>query len=260
MKIHLNTFFYFLAAIVIINTGACSSPPPDPYHVQKKYWDANDYENAIFIIKYNASSGKPLPCYASPDKAAFAKLVDVNNFKVVMDDQALGLNFRKEFSKKMFDFYREMFEAYQGLDNKDKFVYPKELAEIMTFGLELQINYFKLGNEAIKKESDNPNSQEVQDVIRRNEQTLVNNFTVDLNYVKREKAFSDEALAIYTAGIEKFFNQLITEFPNADYSEMLSMANLMQAKAETTVMKNMLTNLITNLETKSKKGASKKSA
>jgi hypothetical protein len=242
-------FLFFIVATAFFIVNGCNSEPADEYHVQKKYWDENDYENALNLIKYHTPNTEKLPCYSIPAKTpAFLKLVDVNNFKVVMEDQALGLNHRKEFSQKMFDYYKDMQEAYDVMDKQDKFVYPKELAEIMNFGLEFQISYFKLGNEEIKKDADNPNSPEVQNVLHSNEQRLVDNFTIDLSFVKREKAFSDDALAIYTSGIDKFFKQLVTEFPNADYSAMLSKANLMQQKAETTEVKKMLSNLTALLE------------
>jgi hypothetical protein len=253
MKTICNLFLPFLFITTLFTFQGCDSEPTDIYHVQKRYWDASDYKNALSLIKYHTSNTEKLPCYSVPTNTpAFLKLIDVNNFKVIMEDKELGIKHRQEFSIVMFDNYQDMLEVYQLLDNQDKFIYPKELALIMNFGLEFQISYFKLGNEKIKKESDNPNAPEIKNLLQTNEQTLIDNFTIDLSFVKSEKAFSTEALAIYSEGIDKYFKQLITEFPDGDYTEMLSKTNLMQEKAETTIVKKTLTNLVALIDANAK--------
>ena len=184
--------------------------------------------------------------------AAFVKMADANNFRIVLDDTALGLKHRKEFAQQMFDVSKNMFKAYNGMDKEDKFVYPRELAEVLAFTLELQLSYFKVGNEGIRKESDNPNSDEIKELVRRNEQILVDNFTKDLEYIKHENGFSGQALQIYTTSIDKFFKQLVTEYPNANYDELLSRATLLQQKVETPLAKTTLSNLAGLIKAKTK--------
>jgi len=251
----MSKFFYSFLILLTVTISGCGSPPVDTFHLQKKYWDEADYDNIIGIIQYvNGNSGTDkLPCYAvAASKPAFIKMVDVENFKVVLDDTTLGLTFRNGFAKKMFGYYEAMVDPYRVLDREDKFVYPRELAEILNFGMEFQFSYFKIGNENVKKVADKPNSQEVTDMIKSNIQTLIGNFNVDLGFVRHEKAFNAEALEIFAKGLDKYIRQLMTEFPDADYTNMLAKAKLMQEKAETPVMKSTLATLIELLDAKVK--------
>jgi hypothetical protein len=194
-----------------------------------------------------------MPGYSNPSKTPiFLKLIDVNNFKVVLDDTVLGIKHRSEFSQKMFEKYRELYSTYTLLDNQDKYVYSNELVEIINFGLQLQISYFKLGNEKIVKEADNPKSPEIINLLRMNGQTIVDNFCLDLDVVNRESAYSAEALVKYAAGMDANFKKLMEIFPNSDYAGMLAKAKLMLAKAQTKEVKASLTNLIGAIELKAK--------
>lgn len=256
-----SSLFFALILTSLFTSSGCGSDPNEGYHIEKRYWDAADYHNALSIIQFRNQGPVKLPCYSIPAQTPiFRKLVDVNNFKVIMEDNELGLDFREKYSQEMFDNCRELSQLYQARDNQDKFIYSKELAEIMNFHKEFQISYFKLGNEKIKKEADDPNAPDVIKIVRLNEQTLVDNYTNNLDFIKYEKGFSDEALAIYVAGVDKYFKQLISDFPDSDYTAMLTKATLMQQKAEATIVKSMLTNLIVLLDKNIKSKVANQSA
>ena len=89
---------YFVACAFFFAAVSCNSTS-DEFHLQKKYWDAGDYENALRLINYQSTKSEKLPNYADPaKKAVFVKLADANNFKVVLEDQAQGLTHRNDFS------------------------------------------------------------------------------------------------------------------------------------------------------------------
>jgi hypothetical protein len=246
----------FLSVLCFSLLNGCSSDPLAPYHLEKRFWTPDDYTDVLSQIQYHTPEGEKLAGYLTPDrKAVFLKLVDVNNFKVVLDDTVLGIKHRSEFSKKMFDVYRDMYKIYSGLDNQDKYVYGSELADIIDFGLQLQISYFKLGNDKIVKEADNPKDPEILNLLRMNGQTIVGNFTLDLDEVNKESSFSAEALTKYANGIDANFKKLMEVFPSSDYSEMLEKAKLMLAKAKAPEVKASLTKLIDAIEAKKKAAA-----
>jgi len=246
-----KVFNLFLAISILFIVSSCGSDDSNAkFHLEKRYWDLSDYETAIFLIK---GSQDGYPRYGSNKAAVFTKLIDTSNFSVVMSDNSLGLKHRNEFSQKMFDYYRSMHDVYSTIDNRDKYVYPMELVDVMIFGLDLQRHYFKLGNDKIIKEADNPDSEEIKALIRSNDQILVGNYVIYLDCINRETALSSEAISKYAIGIDKYFSNLIKLYPAANYSEMQSKAILMQKKAESKEIKDSLTKLISLLEEKNKK-------
>jgi hypothetical protein len=186
---------------------------------------------------------------ADPETAPiFKKLIDPKNISVVVEDDALGLRHRADFTDDMFQEYRDLANLYQVMDREDKFIYDRELVEILRFGLYLQIHYFKIGNDKILQESDN--SEQVKEVIRQNEQVIISNFNNYLDFVNHEKSFSEESLQSYAAGIDESFSKLIATFPNGNYSNMISKATDMDKKAVDPGVKKAITNLISELKTK----------
>ena len=58
--------------------------------------------------------------------------------------------------------------------------YEKEMLEIYRFGLGLQYHYFKVGNEAILADADDPNDSYIVNLVKSNYGVMVNN---SLNYL-----------------------------------------------------------------------------
>ncbi|HXC06218.1 MAG TPA: hypothetical protein VNZ86_15780, partial [Bacteroidia bacterium] len=96
---------------------------------------------------------------------------------------------------------------------------------------------------------------EILNLLRMNGQTIVGNFTLDLDEVNKESSFSAEALTKYANGIDANFKKLMEVFPSSDYSEMLEKAKLMLAKAKAPEVKASLTKLIDAIEAKKKAAA-----
>ena len=156
--------YTILFTILILSLISCKDEQKFP--LEKKYWDAEDYESVIGEIKYNSKPGEKLPTFDdSETNILLEKLTDEENFKVVLDDKELGIKHKSEVAQEFFNQWRSMSDIYKEIDRTDKYVYERELVEIWNFGLELQIKYFKLGNDAILEKSDDPNSESTKDVI-----------------------------------------------------------------------------------------------
>ncbi len=244
-----KTTIYSILSVAFLFLFACNSNDvTDHYRLNKKYWDLKDYDNAISKIKYSSKKEKK-PCYSVPEKAPiFKKIVDKSNIAVVVEDEELGLNHRSEFASKMFEQYQDMVQIYQEIDREDKFVYPMELADILKFGLYLQLHYFDLGNQAIVKNADNPDAPDVLRVLRSNEQTLISNYCIYLGHIKQENSFSDDALNSYIEGINKYFPLVIDKFPDSNFNEMTRKTNDMLNKTESPKVKAALNNILSKLE------------
>lgn len=248
-------FNFSLQFCLILFFSACGSNNNsnlnDIYHLDKKFWNANDYKNAVERIKYSTNKQEKKPCYSIPEKAPIIrKLIDKGNIAVTIEDNALGLKHRSDFASEIFNHYRNLSEVYQELDREDKFVYPVELADILNFGLYLQLNYFDLGNKEILQNSDNPDDPYVKSILSSNIQTLIGNYCNYLGFINQEKAFSDEALNVYIKGIEDYFTQLIEKFPNANFHVMNQKAQDMLKKSNSEKTKTALNNLISKIEAK----------
>lgn len=241
----------YLLVLSLLAFGGCATKPDigKQFRLEKKYWDVADYQNAINTIKYNTPEGEQFPTFADPAKSAvIKKMVDKENFLVVVQDNELGLSYRNDFAGDMFKQMQDMTNLYAKVDHKDKYVYPNEYAAIKKWGLELQIYYFKLGNDLILEKADNPKAGETQKVIRRNERTVVSNFNNYLDQVNNESYFTPEALESYADGFENEFYAMTATFPNANYTPMISKAELMLKKADSDEVINGLNGLIGHLE------------
>jgi hypothetical protein len=229
----------------------------DNFPMEKRYWSPDDYDQVITEIRYRTPDGDKFPTITDPELGSvFKKLIDKENVSVVAEDEALGLKHRAKFTSAMFDEIRDLIQTYSVMDREDKFIYDVELVEVLKFNLFLQLHYFKLGNLEIVQESDDPEAYAVQDVLRSNERTIVSNFNLYLDFVNREKAFSDMAIASFSEGIDVYFKELINVFPKADTRPMKTKATAMAKKAESAVLRTSLTNLLSTLESANQEAAS----
>ncbi len=210
------------------------------FHMDKKYWDEQDYSDALAEL-YTYVEGTKYPNLSDINTAPiFNKLVDINNVSVVVEDTTLGINHRSKFATSMFENYRKLEEYYGKTDREDKFIYPLEIAQIQVFGVYTQINYFKLGNESMIKEAVDPNSDRVKNAVRSNAQTIVHNMKLSLDFCKKENAFTPAALHTLNIGYEKYFSLLVNTFPNSDYSELKSQIDLLGSSVKSSETKEML--------------------
>lgn len=146
-----------------------------------------------------------------------------------------------------------MNKIYDALDRKDQYLYDKEKLAIWHFGLGLQLKYFKLGNDQIKENADDPNSSRVKNNINSNVNTLISNYLIYLDEINNEKAFTESGKDKLADGIDKYFPALIELYPDANYIGMKNKAELMLKKTESNKIKSSLNRLIELIDSKSKK-------
>lgn len=238
----------FLSLLAIIFLQACGSSIDEDYRMNKKYWDADDYRNAVYQVNFTKEDEKK-PSLDSPEKSAiFKRLVDKENIKVVVDDEELGLRHRNEFISEIFSQYRNLVEYYFELDREDKFIYPLELVEVLKFGLFVNERYFDIGNRTIEQNADNPNSSRALQTLKSNVQTLVGNYSLYLDYIKYEDSFSPEAISSYANGINEYFPKLVNKYPEANYHKLQRKAENMLNKTGKTEIKASLNRLISVIE------------
>lgn len=234
----MNKIQFLLIVIPCAALISCESRFP----VEKRFWDPEDYYKVWYELNYKTPKGEEYPRFSDPETAEVVrKIVDRQNYAVILEDSELGLNYRSEVSQKFFDHIKDITELYSGMDVQDKFVYAEELAEMRSFFLGFQIVYFRVGNENIAGQSDD------RSTIRRNEQTIIGNFNSYLEDLRREKAYGPYA-ANLAEGITTHFTKLIETFPNANYKGMLSTAKTIQGKVQTVEIRNALSALIAKLE------------
>lgn len=238
-----------LTVLTVITLFSCSSKKTYNFNLEKKYWTVEDYESAISEINYNMPKEEGYPRLSDPNTAAiFNKLVDLENVNVILLDTNLGLKYRQEVSKKFFDISEQIQDIYSDLDEKDHYIYPMEFVKTIEFSLNTQLLYFKIGNNRILRDATNPNEADLKNIITTNEQTIVNNFIIQLELLAKEEAFTPESIVELSSYIDKYFSQLILNFSHSDYSEMKQTATSLSSKVKSTELKSSLTKLLLNIE------------
>lgn len=246
---------FAFVVFVVFSFSGCSTRM-DNFPMEKRYWTAEDYDQVITEIRYRTPDGDKFPTSSDPELGpVYRKLIDKENISVVVEDDALGLKHRARFTSAMFDEVRDLVQTYSVMDREDNFIYDGELVEILKFNLFLQLHYFNLGNLEIIQESDEPESHSVQDLLRKNERTIVSNFNIYLDYINREHAFSDEAIRSLAEGIDTYFGQLMMIFPKADVKPIISKATAMAKKAKSEELQSSLNNLLLTLNNSSREAA-----
>lgn len=242
-----------LVALITLTLINCKTEKHE-YPLNKRYWDLNDYDKVVLELNYGYESDENLPNFDDPQtRIIVEKLTDHQNFNIVLDDNELGLKHRNGVAEKFFNEWKDMNNIYDGLDRKDQYLYDKEMLAVWHFGLELQLKYFKLGNDEIKENADDPNSSRVKNNINSNISTLIKNYIIYLDEINNEKAFTEEGKEKLANGIDKYFPALIELYPNANYSGMKNKAELMFKKSESEKIKSSLNKLIDLIESKNQK-------
>lgn len=221
----------------------------DKYPINKRYWTNEDYETVVRELRFGIEPDEKIPSLSTPDtRVVFEKLVDEQNYKVVLDDDKLGTKYRSEIATEFFNRWKDMNQIYRGTDRQDHYIYDRELIKVWHFGLGLQLRYFKLGNDLIKDNADDPNSNWVKGNIRSNINTLISNYNIYLDEINNEDAFTPEGKKLLSEGIEKYFINLIEHYPDANYSSMENKIELMQKKSKSDLIKKSLGKISKKIE------------
>ena len=238
------------ATVLLLNS--CSSNKENSYYaMEKKYWDVLDYKLAITQININNLNQEELPNLDNPSTAPiFQKLADTSNIYVVASDNQLGVAHKASFTSEMFDQYKSVAQAYAITDRTDKYKYAKEYAELLKFGLYMQLYYIQTNNDKILKEADNLQDPEVIRVTTSNQNILINNFNIYLDHINREDQFTEQALTSFASGIDLYFPRLLSVAPRGNYSPMLEKVNNMLGKSKNQNIKSSLERLKALLQTK----------
>ena len=242
-----------LFALISITLTNCNTEKHE-FPLDKRYWDLNDYDKVVLELNYGYEADEKLPTFDDPQtRIVVEKLTDQQNFNIVLDDNELGIKHRNEIAEKFFNEWKDMNNIYNALDRKDQYLYDKEMLAVWHFGLGLQLKYFKLGNDQIKENADDPNSSRVKNNINSNVSTLIKNYLIYLDEINNEKAFTEDGKEKLADGIDKYYPALIKLYPSANYSVMKNKAELMLKKSESDKIKPSLTKLIELIDSKSKK-------
>ena len=233
----------FLSLSIFIVLVSCGEKK-QKFPIDKRYWTPNDYIVVIRTLKYGYKSDQKLPSFDDPNtRVIVKKLTDQENFKVVLTDSELGLSYKNDFASSFFDRWRDMNGIYDAVDKKDKYIYEKEMLSVWQFGLKLQLYYFKLGNDKIVQEADDPEAIQTMNAVISNANTLVDNFSIYIDEVNRENYFSNSGLEFFVKGIDTYFYDLVDLYPKADYRKMLEKIDLMLKKSQSEPVKRSLNRL-----------------
>lgn len=241
---------YAFLAIICLALTNCKTEEHE-FPLDKRYWDLQDYDKAVLELRFGYKDDEKLPTFDNPEKRLIVeKLTDHQNYKVVLDDDELGIKHRNDVATSFFNEWKDMNQIYNATDRKDKYLYDKEMLAVWHFGLGLQLKYFKLGNDQIKEDADDPNSTRVKNNINSNVSTLIKNYLIYLDEINNEDAFTEEGKIKLAEGIDTYFTALIALYPNANYSGMENKAELMLKKSKSNKIKSSLTKLIELINSK----------
>ncbi|MBO0324050.1 hypothetical protein J0X14_17205 [Muricauda sp. CAU 1633] len=242
---------FILLTIACIALTNCKTKEKHQFPLEKRYWDENDYKEVVLELNYNYDEDEKLPTFDNPQtRPIVEKLTDQQNFNVVLDDQELGLKYKNQIAEKFFKQWQEMSDIYSATDRKDQYPYEKEFLAVWHFGLGLQLKYFKLGNDYIIENADDPNSRRVTNKVESNVKTLIRNYLIYVDLIDHEDAFSNEGKALFAEGIDNYFAQLLELYPDSDYSELKQKSELMLKKSESGNIQSSLEKLINQIDTR----------
>jgi hypothetical protein len=234
-----NTITTLLTAAIL--TISCGKKEEN-YPIDKQVWEIDDYKNAAQEIKYGTAEDEKYPTLAE-NPEVFKRLTDKNAVDNILNDETLGLSYRQKYSEELFDVWRTLVEAYSAKDRQDKYIYPMELVKVRDWGYHLQIKYFKLGNDGILKDAVDTNDLAVQNVVRSNEQTAVDNFETGISFLTDEDALTTDAVNEYSNVLTENYIVLANTFKTADYTEMISAIDNISKKIKSNNLKQSLSEI-----------------
>ncbi|MCP4458967.1 MAG: hypothetical protein GY816_13245 [Cytophagales bacterium] len=232
-----------LLIFFILFVGCSTNNTVERYRLDKRFWTPKDYEKILADIKYDYE-GTTKPSYSNQELVmVYKKLVDHENFLIVINDDELGVNHRSDFASEMFKVSNRMSNIYYDVNREDKLVYPLEMIEISHFGLDLQSHYFRLGNEAIIQNADDPEANQIKKLLKSNIQVLISNYSAYLDFVKQEDSFSEDELSEYVKGFELYFEPLVEKYPEANFNKIVTKLDAMSKKAQSETLLKALQKL-----------------
>lgn len=243
---------FLLLLLFTITISGCKEED-NVFPISKRHWTPEDYRTVVLELKYNVKPDKDLPSFSNPEtRIIIEKLVDHQNYEIVLDDNELGLKHKSSVAQSFFNQWKEMNSLYRELDRKDMYVYGKEMVSIYQFGLGLQLKYFKLGNDKIIEGADDPNSKQTKNYINSNNKTIISNFLNYLDEINDENSHTSENKKLLSQGIDTYFFKLIEQYPESNYDSMKRKAELLEKKTQSTDIKNSLNKLILFIDSKNK--------
>jgi len=113
--------------VLCLTAFSCEEKVKHSFQLEKRFWTVQDYKEAITELKYGYESDEKLPSFNDPEtKIIVEKLVDHENYKIVLEDDELGLKHRNEEAQRFFTHWKEMTTIYNSRDLKDNYLYDKE--------------------------------------------------------------------------------------------------------------------------------------
>lgn len=98
----MNSKYLLRLTLIALTLLGCSKESGFP--VDKRYWDSKDYGDVILKISYGTPDGEEYPRFSNPETSiVIQKLLDAENYKVIIGDSELGLNYRNEEAQKFFN-------------------------------------------------------------------------------------------------------------------------------------------------------------
>ncbi len=240
---------FFTFTIISSFLFSCNTKPQHDFPVQMRYWTPKEYDYVISEVKYAYEEDEKPPSLTH-DPNVFLKLADHQNFKVVLEDNTLGLNHRREVSEEFWIKFNELASIYSITDRTDKYVYDKERAMIEMLFLDYQLSHFRIGQEMVLQSSDDANEFYTKKTLESNYDAIVNNFKIVLDELKNKNAYSHEGQIIIADGIEKYFSQLIRQFPDANFSPLLAKCKAVKNKIDSPEIISSIEKIIELLEKK----------
>ena len=79
---------------------------------------------------------------------------------------------------------------------------------------------------------------------------IVNNFNIYLELLTKEDAFNDAAVGEYASMIDVYFDKLLKDYPNTDFTLLKDTAMAMSAKVKSEKLKKSLADLIEKINQK----------
>jgi len=221
------------------------------FPLDKRYWDSTDYANITRELKYGYEADEKLPTFGDPEtRAIVEKYTDHQNFNIVLEDSQLGTKHKNAMAQNFFNRWKDMATVYRATNRQDKYLYDEEMMAVELFGLDLQLKYFKLGNDEITESADDPNSRRVKTAVNSNIGTLILNYNLFLDEINDEDSFSDKGKEMLAEGIDTYFSKLIQMNPTANYSGMEKKIDLLHKKSNSVKIKASLTKIKTLIESK----------
>lgn len=237
-----------LITIFTLLLASCGGNDSD-LPLDKPYWTPEDYNIVYYEIRNDEKYEENLPSYDDPETSVIIeKLVDENNYKTILTDDQLGLNYKEEMSEEYFNTWRELMSMYRARDVQDKYIYEKEMLDLYHFGLGLQLEYFRLGNQDILSDADDPDSENIKNLIESNNNTLINNSLNYLDFLNEESVFSEEALSSISNKIKNHYPKLLEQTKGNNTYNLEKKLSLLYKKVKSNEVKESLKEILKIIE------------